>query len=475
MPSFTLLPGDDTRITLYGLYQHDPKTGTYGSVPARGSVFAAPRGYISTDYYDGDPDYEQFDRTQLALGYQADAGLGGPFRLRSNGRWFHSRQKYASIYGSGNVTDDGTEDRAFIRSTDAADTFAFDNQLEVKVATGAVRHTLVGGADYQRLRSTYRTNYGTASSINVYAPTYGNALVDEYDMAKTSVASDQFGAYVQDQAQWDKATLTLSGRQDWATGQTLTTGTSQFDRAFTGRAGLNYTFDSGLAPFVAYSQSFVPQIGVNALTNTALEPEQGEQYELGIKYQPTGMNALFTAAVFDLTRSNLMTWVSGLGYVQSGEARSRGLELEAKAEITADLSVVASYTYLDTKYERDDTGLTGKRLSGIPRNMASVWADYKMPGTLRGLNLGAGVRYFDDSTNTANTFAVGGATLVDASVRFDMAELSPDLAGADIYVNAKNLFNERYATCFYGDASGTTNWCSYGYARTVVAGLRYRW
>src|SRR3546814_3355768 len=52
----------------------------------------------------------------------------------------------------------------------------------------------------------------------------------------------------------------------------------------------------------------------------------------GLKYQPPGSNSLFTAAVFDLTRSNLKTGDpahSGFD-VQTGEARARGLELEAR-------------------------------------------------------------------------------------------------------------------------------------------------
>jgi len=476
MPSLTLRPNDDTKVNLYALYQHDPSAGAYGTVPAKGSAVSAARGSIASDFYDGDPRYETFDRTQTALGYQAEHALAKPVTLRLNGRWFHTEQAYASVYGAGTVSDDGTLSRSFIRSNDKADTFAFDNQLEGKLATGPVRHTLLAGFDYQRLNTSYRVGYGTASSINVYAPTYGNALVDEGTLAKTSVTSDQIGAYLQDQLEWGGFTLTLSGREDWAQAKTLTTGAEQFDRAFTGRAGLTYLFDSGIAPYVSYAQSFVPQAGTDALTGKALEPEQGEQYELGIKYQPNGVNALFTAAVFELTRSNLMTYVSGIGNVQSGKAQSRGLELEGKAEITPDLSLIASYTYLDTKYLKDESGLTGKRLVGIPRNSASVWGDYTLSsGPLRGLGLGAGVRFFDDSTNTANTFGIDGVTLVDAALRYDLKEVANRLDGATLYLNAKNLFDTKYVTCFWGDASGDSNWCSYGYGRTVLGGLRYRW
>lgn len=479
MPAFTLLPGEATKINLYALYQFDPAAGAYGTIPAKGSVLPASGGKIPANFYDGDPDFDRFVRTQTAIGYQVESQLAQPLKLEMNGRWFHTEQKYQSIYGTGDVGDDGTLTRGVWASNDYADTFAFDNRLQGKFATGAVRHTLVGGLDVQKLRTDYWVGGpdGSVPSINVYTPQYYVSGIPYAQLSKTSMASDQVGTYLQDQLELSGFTLTLSGRQDWAESETLTTGEKQFDKAFTGRTGLSYLFDNGISPYVSYSQSFVPQSGIDAVTGKALDPERGDQYEAGVKYQPNGMNALFTADVFRLTRSNLSTYVSGLGYVQSGEARSKGFEFEAKAEVVKNLNLMGSYTYLDTRYLRDDTGLSGKLLAGIPHNSATVWADYKISsGPLDGLDIGSGVRFFDASTNTANTFLVDGTTLVDATLRYDLGKINPTLAGADVYVNGKNLFDQRYvASCFYGDSTGASNWCAYGAQRTVVAGLHYRW
>ncbi|MDR3516000.1 MAG: TonB-dependent siderophore receptor [Azospirillaceae bacterium] len=481
MPSLTFRGGDDSRLNLYALYQYDPAAGAYGLVPAKGSALPAKGGSIDTSFFDGDPDYDRFERTQGALGYRFETALAPPITLRMNGRWFHISQAYRSIYGTGDVSDDGTLLRNIYKSNDESDTFAFDNQIEGKLLTGPVRHTLLGGIDYQRLRTSYWAGgiYDTSvvPSINVYSPQYGLANLPEPNLTKTSMTSDQVGTYIQDQIALGGFVLTASGREDWASSKTLTSGQKQFDRATTGRVGLTYVFDNGIAPYVSWSQSFVPQAGTDALTGKMLSPEHGRQYEAGVKFQPNGINALFTGAVFDLDRSNLATYTSGLGYVQNGEARSRGFELEGRGEVLPNLGIVASYTYLDTRYVHDDSGLQGKRLAGIPHNSLSLWGDYKLTrGPLTGLDAGLGVRWFDSSPNTSNTFSVDGATLVDATLRYDLEQLSTKLAGADIFVNGKNIFDEKYvASCYYGDASGATNWCGYGDQRTITGGFHYRW
>lgn len=111
------------------------------------------------------------------------------------------------------------------------------------------------------------------------------------------------------------------------------------DSAFTGRAGLTYLFSNGIAPYVSYSQSFLPQAGFDS-NNRAFDPTRGSQYEVGIKYQPVGGNSLYTMALFDLTKTNVLTRdpndESGFRFVQTGEVGSRGAEfLRSKNRVVA--------------------------------------------------------------------------------------------------------------------------------------------
>lgn len=474
-PSFTWRPDDKTTLTLYALYQRDPASTSYGSVPAVGSVLFNPLGTIGRSFYDGEASFERFSRTQEAVGYQFEHALDNTWKVRSNARYYHISQDYASVYGSGLENDDRTLDRASIVSNDQTNSFAIDNQVEGNFSTGPVDHTVLAGFDYQHMATHYALGYGSAPSIDVFDPVYG-ASVDAPALTRTQSSSNQYGVYAQDQLRYKKMLVTLGVRQDWANTVTngITDNTRQWqnDHAFTWRGGISYLFDNGIVPYFSYSESFVPQSGTD-INGKAFDPERGRQYELGIKYQPKHYNALFTAAIFDLTRKNLLTTDANNPNYQSqaGEARSRGVELEAKVSLTRSLDVSASYTYLDTIYTKDNSGLQGKHLAAIPSNQASLWAYYTIHGgPLAGLSFGGGGRYTGATYSTDNSFQVRSFFLVDAALRYDLGYAIPRLKGAEVYVNAQNLLNKTYvASCYYG------NYCAYGYGRQVFAGLNYRW
>ncbi|MBE9607442.1 TonB-dependent siderophore receptor [Acetobacteraceae bacterium H6797] len=475
-PSFTWRPDNDNTFTLYGLYQHDPKSTSYGSVPPVGTVLSNPYGRLSRSFYDGDPNFENFDRTQMALGYQFEHRFNEDWKVRSNARWFYLTQDYKSVYGSYLMDDDRTLVRGTAASTDYLNTFQIDNQIEGRFFTGPVTHTVLAGFDYKHLNSDYRVGFGSAPDLDIFNPVY-NVAIEDPVRSLVRVHSNQYGLYAQDQARLGNFILTVGGRQDWVSNSSSTleveapSRSSNSDSAFTGRVGLTYVFDNGIAPYVSLTQSFVPLVGIDSSTNKPFVPEEGQQYEVGIKYQPTGINALFTAALFNLKRNNLQVYTSSGQTFQTGSARSQGLELEAKYSLTESLNLTASYTWLDTVYTAERPAGSGKHLPAVPEHQGSAWAYYTFnDGPLSGLSLGAGARYTGQTWSDNNEFKVRSFLLADATVNYDLGRAIPSLQGAQAYVNAQNLFDKTYvASCYYG------SWCAYGYGRQVFAGVKYRW
>jgi iron complex outermembrane receptor protein len=474
-PSLTWKPDNDTSLTLLGLYQHDPYASSYGGIPPEGTVLPNPYGTLPMNFYDGDRNFEKFDRTQISLGYMFSKRIDDTWTVRANGRWFHINLDYASVYANGLEPDFRTLDRGTAASRERSDQVTLDNQVQALLRTGPVEHTVLAGFDYQHLDSDYTSGFDTAPTLDIWAPNNNQAITQPARNSGTVIAN-QYGVYLQDQAKLGGFVLTLSGREDFIDSDqanaTFGTRSRQSDSAFTGRAALGYVFDSGIAPYVSYSESFTPIYGTNA-AGAAFVPERGRQYEVGVKYQPPGVDALFTAALFDLTRQNLLTAdpVNPSNSVQSGEARSRGLELEAKATLAPGLNLVGSYTYLDTIYTKDNSGLANKHLPAVPSHVVSGWAYYTVPGGMfEGLALGGGVRYIGPSYSADNSFKVPGVALIDATIRYDLGHAVPKLQGAELHLNAQNLLDTHYvASCYYG------SWCAYGYQRQVFAGLTYRW
>jgi iron complex outermembrane receptor protein len=473
-PAVTWLSDSDDRLTLFGLYQIDPKGNSYGGIPPVGTVQPNPLGHLSPDFYDGDPNFEKFIRQQWSLGYEYEHPFASDWTLRLNGRVHRSTLAYDSVYADSLDADNHTLNRGTATSREAMTNYLLDNQVEGHVTTGPVDHTLLGGFDLQRTRGHYSPGFGTAPTLDIFAPVYGQP-VSAPSATRNEVDGRQYGFYGQDQLHLGGFILTLGGRHDIAeqNTQSATSTTQQKDRAWTGRAGLTYVFDNGVAPYVSYAESFTPQSGSD-FAGKPFDPEEGTQYEAGVKYQPPGRNSLFTAAVFDLTRTNLKTGDpahSGFD-VQTGEAQARGLELEARFSPLERIDVIAAYTHLDTEVTQDNNGLQGNKVGAVPSQQASAWALYHMPedSALKGLSVGGGLRYIGSTLNPDNTIRVPSVTLADASLTYDMGALADKYAGVELYTNVKNLFDKEYvASCYYG------KWCAYGYERTVTAGIRYRW
>jgi iron complex outermembrane receptor protein len=282
---------------------------------------------------------------------------------------------------------------------------------------------------------------------------------------------DNVGFYVQDQIKYQNWILTLSGRHDRVSNNTADAASGATfrnrDAAYTGRAGLTYLFSNGIAPYVSYSQSFLPQTGFS--DGAPFDPTRASQYEVGVKYQPVGTRALFTAALFDLTKTNVLTpnpnaSTPGNFFLQTGEIRSRGAELEARTEIFRGMNVIGAFTYNDVEVTKSSDGTTGNMPIRVPNTTTSGWLDYNFSALniswLKGFGIGGGVRYvgrvFNDEANTSTTRSF---TLFDAMLRYDHGPWR-------FFINANNIFDQHY---FSASAGGNF---FRGTDRTVVGTLK---
>lgn len=105
------------------------------------------------------------------------------------------------------------------------------------------------------------------------------------------------------------------------------------------RGGVNYLFDNGVTPYFSYSESFEPASQTDA-NGDLFAPSKGKQYEVGVKYVPEDRPIVVTGALYQLTKTNnLMADPNGsLFSVEGGEIRARGVELEAKAALSASVN-----------------------------------------------------------------------------------------------------------------------------------------
>nr|USU30577.1 TonB-dependent siderophore receptor [Methylobacterium sp. OTU13CASTA1] len=516
-PSVTWRPSSDTSLTIIGNYQRDPFSGFYGGFPAVGTVF--PRnfgsgviGRLPVNFYDGDRNIERSDRTQASIEYLFDHRVNENLRFHSAGRYLRTQGDYRSVYSAfsplnGPFASGPLLPRAVIGTQVDAEAYTMDTNAVMTFDTGFIAHTALVGVDHRTFSTrTLGTPFPTAPSLNALAPDYAMNIAFPAFNTASRVDAQQTGVYFQDQAKFDRLVLTLGGRYDVAsqTGPTrsfnLANNTSTLTLqdapadAFTGRASLLYLFDSGVAPYVSYSQAFEPIVSGRVFdpafgtVGRIPNPQLSDQYEAGIKYQPPGTDILLTAAAFDIRQSNRTTADTTLGrptgfVLQTGQVGVQGFEFEARANLAEGLSLIGGFSVLDAVNVRDDgrtlndltqqnVALEGRRPVLVPDKTASLLATYRfLDGPLLGLEIGGGVRYLGPSWgDAANTFKVPESVLVDATASYDLKYLDPSLQGFSMQVNATNLLDERYVSGCNGYTS-----CYYGLPRTVYATLRYRW
>lgn len=494
-PSVTWAPTKDTSLTMYGYYQRDRPVFNPRFYPAIGTLLPNPAGQIPRDVFLGDPNWGGFNRDYYHLGYEFEHQFNDNWTIRQNLRYGRSSQNMDLLLVNPAFAYSGAPsshlDRVTAVSDDWTSTFAVDTQAEAKFETGTLDHTMLFGLDY--VRGVSSTNFGNSPrgavvpGIDYLNPVYGL----DYPKAPVTTSGlqkqNQLGLYVQDQVRYDRWVGTFGLRYDMSdidTTDRMKLGhpmvTSE-DKALTGRAGLTYLFDNGIAPYVSYSTSFLPLLGTDP-SGKAFEAQTAEQFEVGVKYEPAGGRGIVSLSVFQLTQDNVLTPAANdpnparpTQFQQDGKQRVRGFELEGKYDLTHELSMMAAYAYSNSKVLSTNYPVAlGREMLRLPEHQGSIWVSYS-PDAVQGLSLSAGVRamssYQTDSTYL-DVLRIPSRALVDMGLEYDFGALKKEFEGTKLRVNVTNLFDKKYVSHCLNITGGS---CNYGAGRAVTANLKYEW
>ncbi|MBK1882244.1 TonB-dependent siderophore receptor [Luteolibacter pohnpeiensis] len=454
-PSLTWEISPDTKITFLASHQHDEGVHAF-PLPAYGSVLYNPNGKISTDLFIGAPDIANlFEWERSRVGYQLEHKFNEVVSLRQNLSYSHLKQKWDNMLYPASF--DGTTLYTYPYQYDESmDRFGVDTALDFDFDTGSINHLATVGVDYYREESDnhseqidYSDFPGSYVPIDVYDPTYPDTIPGYSTFTHTQSKNDSLGFYFQDHAKLtDQLTLTLGGRYD----QVYYDGGSdeQKKHAFTPKAGITYALQPNVAVYANYSRSFEPQWYSTDSNGNAVDPEEGENWETGIKYSLFDGKLNGMATVFQLTRKNVATdnpaTADPYDSIVSGEQRSRGFEWENSAQITPGLKFTMAYTYIDAEVTEDNTIAEGTRLIGVPDQSINAWLKYTIQdGTFEGLGFGFGGRYYTSQAgDQSDSFSLPAYGLLDAALYYEKENYR-------VQVNFNNLTDKRHFVGSYND------------------------
>ncbi|MBH3426335.1 TonB-dependent siderophore receptor [Pseudomonas alkylphenolica] len=465
MGGLTWAPTDYTSATMVLDYLKTESSPNSGGYPL-------DKEYDRSDFY-GEPSYNFHDVERTSLSGNITHDFDNGFVLRSNLRYSELSDDYGYVYLSDNASRVGTTIPRYLLGTDSdANQFNGNLMLQYDARFEHIDSSTLVGVEYLDSSTKERSVYDLASPIDIANPVFTgvSSALTPYT-GKKNDATNKAVFLQQNLSFYERFIVTAGMRNDSmelsSKGYNLYSSPVQFDdndnfSETSYRGALTYIVNDEVSTYVSMVESVSPpQVGVT--------PQTGRQYEVGVKYSPMEIDALFSAAVYDLTQENVTIAVvlpSGIIEQQTvGESRVRGLDLEAKAQVTQNLSLIGGYSYMESEVLRgslyDGSSLKGNEFTTAPKHSASLWSYYDVPGTDVSVGLGAryvGAYYLD----AANTGKTDGTTLFDAAFNYQIAK------GTDLAVNVSNLLDEQHVV-----GSGTANY--YNPGREITAKVSYSW
>lgn len=426
MGGLTWEPTDYTKATLIIDYLKTNSTPNSGGSPT-------DKVYSRNNFY-GEPDfnYQSVERTNITALMSHDFDNG--FKIEGSLRYSDADESYAFLY----LNDSDTRTTSQVPRGSGygeSQTEQFIGNLvgQYDKSFGRIDSSTLFGVEYLNSTDLSDSNWGSANSIDVDNVVYSGAPdTISLDMSQTDYI-DKAIFIQQNIALDDRFIATFGIRQDDVT---LKEDTSSDFSEISMRYALTYKVNKELSAYISKVESVSPP-------SSGTELIRGEQIEVGAKYAPSNMNALFSVALYDLVKNNTQISIyngTEISRETIGENQTKGIDLEVKAELTDSLSVTGGYSYMESKVvegKARGVDLAGNEFVTAPNHTASLWSHYILPR--QDMSIGVGARYVGSYYfNAANTSKSEAATLFDASFSYDMSK------DTNISLNISNILDEQH-------------------------------
>ena len=481
-PSVSFIPNDRTRVNLDLVFSHTDTKLDRGqpifnqsddltSTPIEFSL-SQPGDYMrNTNFYvTASLNHEFTDRLSFSSSYVRH-------------RYDHDLEEHRTS----NVflpNDPTTLQLAFIKRKQERVVDNVTNYFTLDVETGAVEHEAVAGFDFFQ-QDENRTQWGargdeafvTPSGDSVAGGNVGNfSLTDPtytiegrnsstyeanwFSQSRTTepIRARTYGAYIQDQLQWNDLSVLLSLRREWYRDilppEQLPSG--QVDRtveqtAWLPRVGAVYELPRDINVYGTYAEGFQPQ-GTDPILNPQaggpFDPQKSQLFEVGSKATFFDGQLTATTALYQITKNNVLVSANDPAnpqrQVQRGEERSRGVELEVAGSPVPGLEVTANYAYNNAIItEAAQAENEGDVKENAPHHMGGIWSTYTVgSGVLKGLGVGAGANFVTERNTFEESLQLPGYVVTDASIFYTVNNFK-------ITASVDNVLDETYWTGGY--------------------------
>ena len=485
-PSVTMDISDQTNLT----YELEL---TKQEIPFdRGVSYSKEFGFSPSSTFSGEPEDGPIDTD--VLGHQLElqhnfnenwsllAGFGyreTEFKGGASEPNFGGRQSY--------FLDGKTLSRFFRFRDYESDYSVIRAEIAGDLTLGSLRHRLIFGSDYdqfdnRQLVLRYRPSwFGPNGDINALDPTkyllldVFNPVYGQHPQPVPGPNTNRkeelggVGFYFQDQVdltdklqirfglRWDDYEQSLTNLRS-TTINTVTTSDSRISPQF----GAVYFVSDYVSIYASYGEGFRQQSGSDFQGNQH-DRNLTESSEVGFKFDGTVFNqvsASLSLALFRVNQGNILVndsrpraQAAGWFSASAGEARSKGVEIDAMLETGSGVNLWVSYAYTDAEFTNSnpdaDFGAqieSGDQMINSPKNQANIQISKAI--SFKGLKgqIGAGAVYTGERLGwTAFDFYLPSYT---SARLFGQVELS---SAWTFRVDVDNVLDKEFYTNSYAD------------------------
>lgn len=448
-PTARLTLSPQTALTLSGEYFSDERTTDRGVPALNGLPFTG-----SDKAFFGNPSLSFSDIEVNTLNAALDHRFSETLSLRTVLSYGDYEKFYQNSFAASAINPaTGTVNIAAYNATTLRENLFSQTDLIWDTDFGGMGHTLLlgmelGNQDTDNLRFEGQfPDANGAERLSVSVTDRGETAATVFGRQSRNNRNELsvFSLYAQDQISvTDRLDLIVGARFEQFDLDFLDAIGADFSRKdefVSPRLGATYAVNEAVTVYASYTQSFLPQSGEQfsslSASTAALEPEEFENMEIGVKYQPLD-ELLLTAALYRLDRDNTRAPGNQPGVtVLTGAQRSEGLELALQGEIRDGWDLVAAAAFQSAEITQTTSSApAGRKAPLVPEASASVWNRFAITPRL---DAGLGVIWQDEQfTSISNAVTLPAYTRFDAALYYD---LSDDLI---LQVNLENLTGEDY-------------------------------
>ncbi len=244
---------------------------------------------------------------------------------------------------------------------------------------------------YYELPGRFGAGSGIVATFSLLNPVYFTRPVSLYQLSgynsdETDVDESVYhtqGVYLQNQVSLNRWKLLFGLREEFYKGDGQNLGEGIHQNVFLPRIGIVFAISGNIHAYATYNKGFDPfePSGNRQIFSAAIKPQISSLFEGGMKGNFFSEKLFATFSIYQLTVQNVAVSANNISnpdlFIQQGQSRSRGVEIETSGNIASNLSLSISYSYCDAKITKSTLPLQIKMpLENAPLNSGGSWIKY---------------------------------------------------------------------------------------------------